>query len=93
MRKNDLHSSSAFVCLHVDNILKSCPVPALLLRLPFVRYVVFADVLYHEIGHHIHKTCRPVFDGKENSRKIGAANSAATFFARNTRISALSPSP
>jgi hypothetical protein len=68
-------SSPAFVCLHVDNILERYPAPAISLRLPFVRYIFFSEVLYHEIGHHIHKTCRPVFDGKENvaedwSRKL-----------------------
>jgi hypothetical protein len=69
-------SATAFICLHVDNILEGCPAPALLLHLPFIRYVLFVDVLYHEIGHHIHKTCRPVFEGSENvaenwSRKLG----------------------
>lgn len=35
-------------------------------HVPLVRYAALADVLYHEIGHHIHKQRRPVYEGKEN---------------------------
>jgi hypothetical protein len=66
-------SSPATVWLYVDNILKSSP--AWTLRIPLVRYVEFGEVLFHEIGHHIHAVHIPVYDGKENvaedwSRKL-----------------------
>jgi hypothetical protein len=48
----------------VDNIVKAQPSWAL--HVPLLRYVTVGDVLYHEIGHHIHAVHRPVYDGKEN---------------------------
>lgn len=57
-------SSSATVWLYVDNIVNQRPNWPL--RLPIVRYMVVGDVLYHEIGHHIHEVHRPVYAGKEN---------------------------
>jgi hypothetical protein len=33
---------------------------------PVLRYVIPAEVLYHEIGHHIHSLHRPFHDGREN---------------------------
>jgi hypothetical protein len=66
-------SSPATVWLYVDNIVSADP--AWVLRTPLLRYTRLADVLYHEIGHHIHAVHRPVHDGKENvaedwSRKL-----------------------
>jgi hypothetical protein len=57
-------SSPAAVWLYVDNIFRSQP--AWTLRVPFLRYICLAPVLYHEIGHHIHAVHRPVYEGKEN---------------------------
>lgn len=42
---------------------------------PLLRYMKPAEVLYHEIGHHIHFVHRPVHEGRENvaedwSRKL-----------------------
>ena len=34
--------------------------------LPILPYIPFANVLYHEIGHHIHKTSRPEFNERED---------------------------
>ena len=66
-------SSPATVWLYVDNIVSADP--AWVLRTPLLRYARLADVLYHEIGHHIHAVHRPVHEGKENvaedwSRKL-----------------------
>ncbi len=36
------------------------------LRLPFVRDMMLADVLFHEIGHHIHATRRPEYRERED---------------------------
>jgi hypothetical protein len=66
-------SSPATVWLYVDNI---CRQQAEWFRwIPLLRYAVSADVLYHEIGHHIHTVHRRVHDGRENvaedwSRKL-----------------------
>jgi hypothetical protein len=57
-------SSPAYVLLLIDNILS--PWPSWILRVPYFRYMTLAEVLYHEIGHHIHALHQPVHDGKEN---------------------------
>ena len=51
------------------------PRPGLGVTNPPLRYTRLADVLYHEIGHHIHAVHRPVYEGEENvaedrSRKL-----------------------
>jgi hypothetical protein len=43
----------AHINLFVDNIVAQCPRTA---RLPPIRDALFADILFHEIGHHIHVT-------------------------------------
>lgn len=58
------NSSPAYVLLLVDNTLSSWPSWAL--RVPYFRYTVLSEVLYHEVGHHIHAVHEPVHDGKEN---------------------------
>jgi hypothetical protein len=58
------NSSPAMVWLFVDNMLKSQPTWAL--KTPLLRYSEFGEVLYHEIGHHIHAVHEPVHRGKEN---------------------------
>lgn len=45
--------------------------------IPFLKHVVLADVLYHELGHHIHHTLRPEHQERENvadewSARLGA---------------------
>ena len=51
-------SSPAMVWLFVDNMLKSQPPWAL--KTPLLQYSEFGEVLYHEIGHHIHAVHKPV---------------------------------
>jgi len=51
-----------YIQLYVDNILRGCRragMPLGLLTRPFSRRLRFASTLYHEIGHHIHRTQRP----------------------------------
>jgi hypothetical protein len=36
------------------------------LRFGFIRDILLAEVLFHEIGHHIHRLHIPEFDGPEN---------------------------
>lgn len=57
-------SRPASVWLFADNILRS--MPAWYFRMPIFGVAEFAEVLFHEIGHHIHAVHKPVYDGKEN---------------------------
>jgi hypothetical protein len=57
-------SSRAAVVLYVDNITQGWP--GWLGRVPLVRYMPAGEVLYHEIGHHIHAAHLPVYEGKED---------------------------
>lgn len=51
--------SSASIVLLVDNIIHSRR--PLILKFPPVRNHIFAEVLYHEIGHHINMTACPEY--------------------------------
>lgn len=56
--------SPATVWLYVDNI---CGHEAKWFRwIPLLHYAASANVLYHEIGHHIHAVHRPIHDGRED---------------------------
>ncbi len=57
-------SSRAAIVLYVDNITERWD--GWFAKLPLVRYMPAGDVLYHEIGHHIHAAHRPVYKGKED---------------------------
>ena len=57
-------SSQATVWLYVDNI---CAAESSWWRkVPLLRYMRPSDVLYHEIGHHIHKAHRPEYTERED---------------------------
>ena len=51
---------AAYINLFVDNIIAQCPRAA---KLPPIRNALFADILFHEIGHHIHKLESPGYRG------------------------------
>jgi len=57
-------SSPAAVWLYVDNIVESGI--NWWNSVPVLRYVVPCQILYHEIGHHIHTVHRPAYEEKEN---------------------------
>jgi hypothetical protein len=57
-------SSPATVWLYVDNIVGG--LPSWMVRLPLLRYMVPSDVLYHEIGHHIHTVHKPIHEQRED---------------------------
>jgi len=66
-------SSPATVWLYVDNIMGA--EATWWNRVPLLRYMMPGEVLYHEIGHHIHVVHRPIHEGRENvaedwSRKL-----------------------
>jgi hypothetical protein len=57
-------NSSGSVWLYVDNIVKA--ESSWWRWVPLLRYMMPAEVLYHEIGHHIHAVHRPIHEGREN---------------------------
>ena len=66
-------SSPATVWLYVDNLVRD--LPGWMTRPPLLRYMVPSDVLYHEIGHHIHTVHKPIHEEREDvavewSRKL-----------------------
>ena len=54
----------AWIELFIDNIYDG--VPKFVLFIPFFRELILAQVLHHEIGHHIHYTKIPEFKEKED---------------------------
>ena len=54
----------AHIEIIVDNILE--PWPRALLYFSFFKDLLFADTLFHEIGHHIHKTQAPEYRERED---------------------------
>ncbi len=58
------HGDPAWVEVFVDNTLKG--IPLWLLRLPILQDAVVADVLFHEIGHHLHATQAPEHRERED---------------------------
>ncbi|HEX8815193.1 MAG TPA: hypothetical protein VF753_06820 [Terriglobales bacterium] len=56
---------SIYIELRVDKILSG--VPRWWLWVKFLREVRFANVLFHEIGHHIHHCVRPEYADKEDT--------------------------
>lgn len=55
----------AWIDLFVDRIVAEYDFP-FMFHLPVIPYIAFSGVLYHEIGHHIHKTSRPEFREQED---------------------------
>lgn len=75
------NSRPATVWLYVDNILKASPPWSL--RIPVARYAEFGEVLFHEIGHHIHAVHIPIYDGKENVAEDWSRRLRRQFFRKH----------
>ena len=58
------HNEPAWIEVFVDNVCQGWP--SWLLRIPFFRDLAFADVVFHELGHHIQKTQVPEFKERED---------------------------
>jgi len=54
----------ARITILVDNFEKQWKRP--LLRVEFIRNLVFSSLLFHELGHHIHQIHRPEYERREN---------------------------
>jgi hypothetical protein len=55
----------AWIQIFVDNTLMHWEM-GWWLKLPLLRDLLLGDVLFHEVGHHIHYTTRPEFREKED---------------------------
>ena len=69
-------SSPASVWLYVDNIADS----SWWNRGRLIRYLGVSEILYHEIGHHIHSVHKPIYDGRENVAEDWARQLREDFF-------------
>lgn len=59
------NGNRAWIEIFVDNTLRELE-KGWWLRVPFVRESMLSDVLFHEIGHHIHFAVRPEYREKED---------------------------
>ena len=71
----------ATVWLFVDNILRGQP--SWFLHTPLFRYWEISEVLYHEIGHHIHEVHNPEYEGKENVAEEWSKKLSRHFYRRH----------
>lgn len=54
----------AWIEMFADNIVKSWPL--WLLKVPFIADLALSEALFHEIGHHLHRTQAPEFRERED---------------------------
>ena len=73
-------SSRPYIELRVDKILQS--LSGISRRIPIAREILFGHVLYHEIGHHIHRTLRPEYHEREDVADNWAGKLNANFIRR-----------
>lgn len=55
---------AAWIEIFVDNVLQGWPA-WFLIGVPMMKHMVFAETLYHEIGHHVHLTKYPEYAERE----------------------------
>ncbi len=77
----------AWIEVFVDQVLQDAPSWAL--RLELVRSVLFGNVLYHEIGHHIHALQRPEHREPEDVADEWRRRLARLHVSRRHRLAAL----
>jgi hypothetical protein len=70
-------SSLPYIELRVDKIVRG--LPAVPLRIAFLRELWFGHVLFHEVGHHIHHTIRPEHTEREDVADKWAGKLNANF--------------
>lgn len=68
----------AYIELFVDKIIQDWPV--IVLCIPFFKDLVFSEVLYHEVGHHIHKTNVPEYKERENVAEVWKTRLSRLYF-------------
>jgi hypothetical protein len=62
----------AWIEIFLDNTIRGWE-KGIWLRLPFIREGKLGDVLFHEVGHHIHYTIRPEYREKEDVADVWKA--------------------
>jgi hypothetical protein len=70
----------AWIEIFVDNIIRDWP--SWLLMVPFFRDLFFGEVLFHEIGHHIHYTQAPEHREREDVAEKWGKQLGHYFFKR-----------
>ena len=73
-------SSLPYIELRVDTIVRT--LHGVTLRIPFMREIGFGHVLFHEVGHHIHRTIRPEHTEREDVADKWAGKLNANFIRR-----------
>jgi hypothetical protein len=73
------HGQQAWIEIFVDNTLKECE-KNWWSRLSFLREAELADVLFHEIGHHIHFTTRPEYREREDVADVWKVRLRKNYF-------------
>jgi hypothetical protein len=73
-------ASPPYIELRVDKIIRG--LGAFYVRFPFFRDIVFGHVLFHEVGHHIHRTIRPEYTEKEDVADTWARKLNSNFLRR-----------
>ncbi len=58
------HNHEAYIEIFVDTVIDGFP--SILIRIPFFRDMAFSRVLFHELGHHLHKTQAPEYRERED---------------------------
>jgi len=56
----------AWIEIFVDQTMGAQARHRWIFKIPIVRDILFSDILFHEIGHHIHATAQPEFREKED---------------------------
>ena len=74
----------AWIEIFVDRIVKSDD-SAWTWRIPLLRTVLVAEVVYHELGHHVHKTRRPEFREREDVADDWSERFTSAYFRREYR--------
>ena len=57
-------NNPAWIEIFVDNVLAEWP--TWVIRIPLCRDIAFSRVLFHELGHHIHRTQAPEYKERED---------------------------
>jgi hypothetical protein len=73
----------AWIEVFIDNVLpsnKNNPVVKLLMKLSIIQDVIISKALYHEIGHHIHKTRSPEYGEREQIADQWGKKLEASYF-------------
>ena len=79
--------NAPWIEIRVDRAIEAWQgMPRWLFLLPIMRYIVIADVFYHELGHHIHYVLRPEFRDREDVADTWRAKLTSNFIRKKYPI-------